>query len=447
MNLNCFKAYDIRGKVPSELNNELAYKIGQAYSKFFSPKKIIIGYDVRETSIELSENLAKGFTDSGVDVIDIGLCGTEEVYFTTSHYGACGGIMITASHNPIEYNGMKMVTKESRPVSGDSGLHAIKDLIAENDFQISDEKGEVTVNHSKDDYINFLLNYVDTKDFDKFKIVVNAGNGCAGPVVDELEKSLPCQFIKVYNQPDGSFPNGIPNPLLPECRTATADAVIKNKADLGIAWDGDFDRCFLFDENGEFIEGYYIVAMLAEAILEKNPKEKIIHDPRLTWNTIDRVKKAGGEPVLSKTGHAYIKERMRKEDAIYGGEMSAHHYFRDFAYCDSGMLPWLLAVYLLSQKKTSLSKMTEEMMKEYPVSGEINRSVSDADKIMKDIEAEYAPNAIDTDHTDGISISFDDWRFNLRKSNTEPLIRLNVETRGDEELMQIKRDELLNKIK
>lgn len=444
MNLSCFKAYDIRGKVPEELDAELAYKIGRAFVEVVSPSSVVVGRDVRLESDMLADAVMKGIVDAGVDVFDIGLCGTEEVYFATSHYEAGGGIMITASHNPKGYNGMKLVQENSKPVSGDTGLLDIKELVSVNKFSdFSRKNGKIIEKYSKKSYIDFLVRYVDINQLEGLKIVTNAGNGCAGPIVDLLEKELAVEFIKVNNEPDGNFPNGIPNPLLPDKREATAQAVRESGADIGLAWDGDFDRCFLFDENGEFIEGYYIVALIAEAILKDMPGESIIHDPRLTWNTIECVEKAAGKPVMTKTGHAFIKERMRKEDAVYGGEMSAHHYFRDFFYCDSGMLPWLYVISLMKKKGMKLSDMTRQMMVNFPVSGEINTVVNDPDEVISVITEKYKDGSLSIDYTDGVSIDFSDWRFNLRKSNTEPVIRLNVETRGDKTLMETKRDELL----
>jgi len=273
--------------------------------------------------------------------------------------------------------------------------------------------------------------------------VVNAGNGCAGPILDLLEAQLPFELIKVHHAPDGSFPHGIPNPLLPENRAATAEAVRTHGAIVGLAWDGDFDRCFFFDENGDFVEGYYIVGLLASNILQKVPGARIIHDPRLTWNTIEMVREAGGVPIMSKTGHAFIKERMRKEDAVYGGEMSAHHYFRHFAYCDSGMIPWLLVLELMCREQKTLSQLVGERMARFPASGEINRTVQDPAAVMAAVEKSYADQALQIDHTDGLAIEFERWRFNLRSSNTEPVLRLNVESRGDQALMEEKTREIL----
>ena len=436
MKLSCFKAYDIRGKLGTELNEEIAYRIGRAYAQQLKAKQVVVGGDVRLTSATLKQAMANGLMDGGADVIDIGMTGTEEVYFAAFHLDVDGGIEVTASHNPLDYNGMKLVLRGAVPISGDTGLKDIQALAEANQFPTVTSKGTLTQTSVLVPYISHLLTYIDASAIKPLKLIVNAGNGAAGHVIDALETrfkhlNIPINFIKIHHQPDGSFPNGIPNPLLPENRAATTDAVRAHKADMGIAWDGDYDRCFLFDENGEFIEGYYIVGLLAEAFLLKHPGEKIIHDPRLTWNTIDVVKSAGGIPVQSKTGHAFIKERMRAEDAIYGGEMSAHHYFRDFAYCDSGMIPWLLVVELLSRSGNTLSKLVGERINAYPCSGEINYRVVDAKSSMQKIWRHYSPSCILVDETDGLSMEFKDWRFNLRTSNTEPLLRLNVETRHD----------------
>ncbi len=443
MNLNCFKAYDIRGRVPDELNEDIAYRIGRAYAQFLEPKIVAVGRDVRQTSEALCSSLVAGLTDGGADVVDIGLCGTEEIYFATAHLQLDGGIMVTASHNPMDHNGMKLVREGSRPISGDSGLQAIRDLVAENRFNAQAVRGRVSRHEDKTAYIEHLLGYVDTGELQPFKVVVNAGNGCAGPVIDLLEGSLPLEFIKVHHEPDGCFPHGIPNPLLPENRAATAEAVLENGADIGIAWDGDFDRCFLFDEHGGFIEGYYIVGLLAEALLIQHPGARIIHDPRLTWNTIEMVQQAGGIPIQSKTGHAFIKERMRAEDAVYGGEMSAHHYFRDFAYCDSGMIPWLLVLSLMNRSGKPLSALLAERMARFPASGEINRRLENPVAAIEAVRLRYEEGCQEIDHTDGLSMNFADWRFNLRSSNTEPVLRLNVETRGDAVLLEQKTQELL----
>lgn len=441
--LSCFKAYDIRGKVPEELDEDLAYWIGQAYARYFAPKKIVIGYDIRLSGPSLSDALARGFMDAGVNVVDIGLCGTEEIYFASAHLEVDGGIIITASHNPAEYNGMKLVRQNAVPISGDTGLKEIERLAAAKTQCLSVNRGRLEAVDPRMQYVEHLLSYIDCQKQQPLKIVVNAGNGCAGAVIDLLEKKLPFQFIKLQHEPDGHFPNGVPNPLLLENRAATATAVLENSADLGVAWDGDFDRCFFFDEKGRFIEGYYMVGLLAQALLNQSPGEKIIHDPRLTWNTRDMVKGAGGYPVMSKTGHAFIKERMRSENAVYGGEMSAHHYFRDFSYCDSGMIPWLLVCDLLRIHQKPLSALVNKQMDAYPVSGEINRTVQDPDRTIQIIEEQFGAGGA-KDYTDGLSVEFPAYRFNLRKSNTEPVIRLNVESRADRRLMEEKTQELLN---
>jgi len=444
MNISCFKAYDIRGRIPDQLNEEVAYRIGRAFTQFLQPKTVVVGQDVRSTSPALTAALIRGLTGGGADVLDIGLCGTEEVYFATTHAKADGGIMVTASHNPADYNGMKLVREESRPISGDTGLTTIRRLAEVGDFPSTERRGEVRKLSHRSAYIKHLLGYIEQRSLRPLKVVVNAGNGCAGPVVDLLEKLLPFQIIKVCHQPDGTFPNGIPNPLLPENRGVTREAVLAHGADLGVAWDGDFDRCFLFDERGEFIEGYYIVGLLAETFLARHSGAKIIHDPRLTWNTVDIVHQAGGVAVMSKTGHAFIKERMRAVDAVYGGEMSAHHYFREFSYCDSGMIPWLLVAELMCRQAKPLSALVGERMRLFPASGEINRTLLDPEAAIAAVEAAYAAGAVCVDRTDGLSVDYPDWRFNLRMSNTEPVVRLNVESRGDDGLMQLKTAEILD---
>ncbi|MEG3136177.1 phosphomannomutase CpsG [Rouxiella sp. T17] len=448
--LSCFKAYDIRGKLGEELNTDIAYRIGRAFGEYLKPEKVVLGGDVRLTSEELKLALANGLMDAGTDVYDIGVSGTEEVYFATFHLEMDGGIEVTASHNPMNYNGMKLVRKNSQPISGDTGLLDIKKLAEQNTFAEpeSSKRGAYQQINILEHYVDHLLNYIDASALKPMKLVINSGNGAAGHVIDEIERrfkrdNVPVTFIKVHNEPNGNFPNGIPNPLLPECRADTAEAVKLHQADMGIAFDGDFDRCFFFDAQGEFIEGYYIVGLLGQAFLEKNPGQKIIHDPRLTWNTQDIVTQSGGVPIMSKTGHAFIKERMRSEDAVYGGEMSAHHYFRDFAYCDSGMIPWLLVAELVSVKGHSLSSMVKDRMAAFPASGEINRKVDDAKLVIQRIRDTYESDAINVDFTDGLSLEFADWRFNLRSSNTEPVIRLNVESKGNTELMNQKTAEIL----
>lgn len=449
--LTCFKAYDIRGQLGAELNEEIAYRIGRAYAEFLQPKSIVLGGDVRLTSEALKAALSEGIRDSGSDVIDIGMVGTEEVYFATSHLNADGGIEVTASHNPIDHNGMKPVREGSRPISADTGLLDIKRLAEDNQFAPVDQqnRGSYTKVSVLQPYLDHLLGYIDTAKITPLKLVMNAGNGAAGHVVDAIEQrftelNLPVEIVKIHNQPDGTFPNGIPNPILHENRAPTIDAVLEHGADMGIAWDGDFDRCFLVDEKGNFIEGYYIVGLLAEAFLLKNPGAKVVHDPRLTWNTIDVAAKNGGQAIQSKTGHAFIKERMRAENAIYGGEMSAHHYFRDFFYCDSGMIPWLLVIELISSTGKPLSELVNDMVIAYPSPGEINRKIADPAAAIQKVRQHFEADAVVIDNTDGISMEFPEWRFNLRMSNTEPVVRLNLETRGDKELLAKCQSEILS---
>ena len=441
--ITCFKAYDIRGQIPNQLNPDVAYRIGNATAEFLGAKRVVIGRDMRLSSAELTDAVVQGLTEAGVDVLDIGLCGTEMVYFATTHLEADGGIMVTASHNPADYNGLKLVREEARPISADTGLVDIRSLAEAADRKTAKQAGVRQAVDVFDAYIEHMLGYVDVSELKALKLVVNAGNGCAGIALDGLEKHLPFQFIKLHHEPDGTFPNGIPNPMLLENQAVTAEAVIGNKADMGIAWDGDFDRCFLFDENGGFIEGYYIVGLLADRFLEKEPGAKIVHDPRLTWNTLEIIETAYGHAIQSKSGHSFIKEKMREVDAIYGGEMSAHHYFRDFSYADSGMIPWLLIAELISTSGKSLSQLVGERQAKYPASGEINRQVADAYATLEALKSAYGEQANHVDDIDGYSFEFDDWRFNIRMSNTEPVVRLNVESRGDVGLMEARTKEVL----
>jgi phosphomannomutase len=438
-----FKAYDYRGRIPNELNPDVAYRIGRAYAEFLKPQRVVVGRDIRQSSAELCEALTRGLLDSGVDVYDIGLCGTEGVYFATFSESMDGGIMVTASHNPPDYNGMKFVREKARPISGDTGLQDIKRIAEANAYSTPANRGKKFEIDVMRKYVEHLLTYLDRPKLKKLKIVVNAGNGGAGAIVDQLEPYLPFEFIKVNHNPDGSFPNGVPNPMLEENRRSTSEAVLANKADCGVAWDGDYDRCFLFDEKGGFIEGYYIVGLLASVFLKKERGARIVHDPRLTWATLDMIQGLGGKAVMSKSGHAFMKDVMRNVDAIYGGEMSAHHYFREFGYADSGQIPWLLVAQLMCESGKPLSELVGERIRLFPASGEINRKVADAKQTMQRVQETYQAGAKSVDFTDGLSIEFDDWRFNLRASNTEPLIRLNVESRGDRELMKKKTAELV----
>ncbi|MNY96947.1 Phosphomannomutase/phosphoglucomutase [compost metagenome] len=434
--LTCFKAYDIRGKLGTELNEEIAYKIGRAYGQIYQPKTVVIGCDIRLTSESLKQATIQGLNDAGVNVLDLGMRGTEEVYFGAFHLDVQGGIEITASHNPMDYNGMKLVREQARPIGADSGLAEIQALAESSAFTEVTQKGSTTPYNILPEFIDHLMGYINPAKIRPLKLVVNAGNGAAGHVIDAIEEkfkalNIPVEFIKIHHEADGHFPNGIPNPILVENRDSTRHAVLEHHADMGIAWDGDFDRCFLFDEKGQFIEGYYIVGLLAQAFLLKQSGEKIVHDPRLIWNTFDVVEKYQGIPVQSKSGHSFIKDKMREHNAVYGGEMSAHHYFRDFSYCDSGMIPWLLVVSVLSETQQSLSSLVEEMITKFPCSGEINFKVADTQVTIQKLFDHFADQNPSIDHTDGVSLDFGAWRFNVRASNTEPLLRLNIETRLD----------------
>jgi len=441
--ITAFKAYDLRGRIPDELNEDIAYAVGRGVAQFLSPKRIAVGRDIRLSSASLLDALCRGLNDAGVDAHDIGICGTEGVYFATFHGGYDGGVMVTASHNPADYNGMKFVREGSRPISGDTGLKDIRAFAERGEFPAAPRRGSRIPTDVQPAYVEHLLSYLDRSKLKPLKIVVNAGNGGAGLVVDRLEPFLPFEFVKIHHEPDGRFPNGIPNPMLVENRAPTVAAIRACGADLGLAWDGDFDRCFFFDETGAFIEGYYIVGLLASVLLRGEPGGRVVHDPRLTWNTVDIVKRCGGTPVLSKSGHAFIKQVMREVDGVYGGEMSAHHYFRRFAYCDSGMIPWLVMAQILSETGQPLSALVAERVRAYPVSGELNYRVPDAKAAIVAVEARYLPGALSVDRTDGVSFEFPDWRFNLRSSNTEPLLRLNVEARGSAALMADKTAEVL----
>jgi len=438
--LPCFKAYDVRGKVPSELNPDIAYRIGRAYADATGAKKVCIGYDIRLSGPELFHALAKGLNEAGVDVVHLGMVGTEMVYFATAFYGYDGGIMITASHNPPEYNGMKMVRAESRPISGDTGLNDIERMAHEQNWQ-RHGAGTIADQDCYDDFVAHLLRIVAPKDLKPLKVLADPGNGAAGLAMDKLVPHLPLKVDQLRWEPDGNFPHGVPNPILEEARAMTESALKSGDYDFAVAWDGDYDRCFFLDENGVFIEGYYIVGLLAQSLLSVDPSQTIIYDPRLMWNTLDIVKKLGGRAVVCKSGHAFIKEKMRAEDATYGGEMSAHHYFKAHWYCDSGMIPLLMIARLVSQTGKSLGELVGEMMANYPCSGEVNSTVADVKTVLEKVEAAYPGGEVD--RLDGLSIDFPEWRFNLRGSNTEPVIRLNVETRGDADLMRAKTNELL----
>ena len=444
--ISSFKAYDIRGQLPHEINSEIAYRVGNATAEYLSAKKMILGRDIRASSKKLSESMASGLMDAGVDVIDIGECGTENVYYATGELKSCGGIMVTASHNPSDYNGFKIVSENAKPISSETGLLDIRKLAESDKRLISESRGNLEQRDLNQSYVKKVMSFIDPDSLSKLKVVMNPGNGGAGVYAEYISKNMPIEIIKLNFDPDSSFPNGIPNPMIEENRSSTSQAVIDNKADVGVAWDGDFDRCFFFDEKGNFIEGYYLVGLLAKIFLNKNRNEKVIYDPRLTWNTIDVVERYGGDAIQCQSGHSFIKKSMRDNDAVYGGEMSAHHYFRDFYYCDSGMIPWLLILEMISKEKMPLSQMIQKYRDRYPVSGEIDLKVNNAKKIIDFIKGYYLDDALGVDETDGVGMEFEKWRFNLRASNTEPLIRLNVESYNNESLMNEKTRELVDRI-
>ena len=444
--LACFKAYDVRGKIPTELNESIAFLIGLAVAEYLEASAIVIGYDVRHSSPSIVESLSRGISQVGAEVINIGLCGTEEVYFATNFLDTDGGIMVTASHNPADYNGMKIVGSGARPISMDSGLQEIKCLAEQLSSNISGNSSPTMHKNIRPDYIKKILSFVEVEHLRALKVLVNAGNGCAGPAVDLIEELLPFEFVKLNHEPDGTFPNGIPNPLLKENQTVTSDAVVEVGADLGIAWDGDFDRCFFFDENGQFIDNYYLIGMISKVLLEQEKGSNIIHDPRLIWNTREEVQNYGGHPIQSKAGQSFIKEKMREHTAIYGGEMSGHHYFKDFYFSDSGMIPWLLVAEIMSKTNQPLSELVSKRMQQYPISGEINIEIHRPEKLLEEIKNRYQNQSVSVDDIDGYSFDLESWRFNLRMSNTESLVRLNVETKGDKKLLSTKTDEILDLI-
>lgn len=449
--LTCFKAYDIRGEVGVNLTPDIAFRIGRAWAAWLHPRRVVVGADIRLSSETLKNALIDGLTASGVDVIDIGLSGTEEIYFATRELRADGGIQVTASHNPANYNGMKLVREEARPVSNDNGLLEVKALAEKNQFPPTVHRGQVIHYDNRPAWVACLLRFMHHAPVRPLRIVVNAGHGTAGPALDALDAGLKSrginvEFIRVHHQPDGTFPAGIPNPMLAENRQATCQAVIAHHADFGVAWDGDFDRSFFFDERGEFVESYYLVGLFAEHFLQQVTGGTILLDPRLTWNTLEMVSQFGGKPIISKTGHAFIKARMREEDAIYGGEMSGHHYFRDFGYCDSGMIPLVLMLQIIGQDKCSLSSLVTLTQARFPVSGELNMTVADPAHVLACVAQHYQHAKAQRDDCDGLSLDFAEWRFNLRASNTEPLLRLNVETRANVALLADKTDELLTLI-
>ncbi|MEO1196411.1 MAG: phosphomannomutase/phosphoglucomutase [Pseudomonadota bacterium] len=443
MKLTCFKAYDVRGVLGKDLDDDIAARIGRAMGALLGPGKIVVGFDARETSPTLAAALTAGITSRGVDVVELGLCGTEEVYFATGHLEAAGGVMVTASHNPIEYNGMKIVGPGSRPLDPATELAALKDQAEKDEYPAVASAGACLPTELRDAFARHVANQADAKAIGPLRLLVNPGNGTAGAAFDQVAQTLIAggarlDIARMHHDPDPTFPNGIPNPLIPENQGQTADQVVAKNADLGVAWDGDFDRCFFFDETGAIVPGEIVVAILAEAALTREPGAKIVHDPRVTGAVEATVAAAGGEAVVTKTGHAFLKAKMRETGAPYGGEMSAHHYFRDFYYCDSGMIPWVHFAEILSRRGVKASELVADLRRRFPSSGEINFRVTDAKATMKAVVEALSEDAVSIDRLDGISLNFADWRANVRASNTEPLLRLNVETRGDAALLERK---------
>jgi phosphomannomutase len=441
--LDCFKAYDVRGRLGETLDEGIAARIGAAFGHVLGASHVVVGHDARASSPALKAAAIAGLREVGVDVTDIGLCGTEEVYFATGHLGADGGLMVTASHNPIEWNGMKLVGPGSRPIDPAAELARIRETAERQDWTPSPAPGTLRQTDLRGDYAARVAGFARGFAGRPFRIVADAGNGTAGAAFDAVLERLVAAGAEIVvtrlrHAPDPTFPHGIPNPLLPENRAMTANAVRSAGADMGVAWDGDFDRCFFFDETGDFVDGQYVVALLARAALGLEPGATIVLDPRVTWATTEAVETAGGHAVLSKTGHAFVKAKMRETGAVYGGEMSAHHYFRDFFHCDSGMVPWVLMLSVLAAEGRPLSDLVADMRRRFPASGEINFRVADTAAAIAAVESALAPAAAVRGDLDGLTLEFADWRVNVRGSNTEPLLRLNVETRGDRGLLDRK---------
>lgn len=440
IDLSAFKAYDIRGRLDDQLNARFASALGTAVAKSLNAQSVVVGHDVRPSSPSLAAALGEGIANTGAHVRALGLCGTEEVYFATDSLGASAGVMVTASHNPISDNGFKIVGPCSRPLSQHE-FDLIKEKTGFPVHSTSSVKGSRDYANQRTQYVGRVTQVAGNANLRPLTMVLDAGNGVAGPIAEAILQALPGVkpvVTRLGFEPDPAFPNGIPNPLIAQNRYRTSRAVRRARADFGVAWDGDADRCFFFDETGAFVDGEYVVALIAAAMLVRSPGSAIVHDPRVIWNTLAEIERAGGTAIAAPTGHAFLKAAMRENNAVYGGEMSAHHYFRDFMYCDSGMIPWLLIWALLSESDQSLGDMVAGMRRSFPSSGETNFLVADAKATTARILDRFRDDAISVDTLDGLSVTFADWRFNLRASNTEPLLRLNVESRGDAALVEQK---------
>ncbi len=438
-----FKAYDIRGIYPDNINEDFAYKLGKAYAEFIKPEgEVVIGNDVRLHSAVLKEKVAEGLTDSGINVVDIGLISTDMYYFAVGHYGFSGGIQSSASHNPPEFHGFKLIREKVIPLTFEEGISQIRDLIIKNDFEKSEKRGNARKLNIEDDYSKEVLKWINPAEIKPFKVVVNPNFGYAGKIFEKIVKDgkLPLEFIKLNFEPDGTFPKGRPDPFVPENRGEFSELVKSSGADFGIAWDADADRVFFCADDGEFLEPYHLNTILIKQMLKKIPGEKIIYDPRYTWALIDAIKENGGTPVICRVGHSYIKEKMRRENALYATESSGHTYFRDFWYADNGMIPVMQILEFLSASGQKLSDAIAPVLSKYFISGEINSDVADKEGKMKEIAEKYKDGK--QDFLDGVSVEYADYRFNVRPSNTENLLRLNLEAKS-RQLMEQKRDEIL----
>jgi phosphomannomutase len=436
-----FKAYDVRGIYPDELDEEGAEAIGRAYVEQFEPRRMAVGRDMRTSSPAMQEAVMRGAAAAGADVLDLGLVGTEMVYFAVGSLGLEGGAMVTASHNPKEYTGMKLVRRGALPVGGESGLLDVGDRALAGDGAAStSEEGRIEPHDIWPAYVDRVLSFVNVAAIEPLRVVIDAANGMAGAMLPPVLERLPVETVRCYFEPDGSFPNHEPNPLLPENREFVVRKTLEEGADLGVAFDGDADRCFFVDDTGEFVPGDFVTALFAESVLEKEPGAKVIYDVRASRAVPDTIERAGGVPLVNRVGHAFIKARMRKDDATFAGEVSGHYYFRDFSQADSGVVPFLLMLELISKRGRRLSEILEPLRSRYFITGELNTPVPDVALKLQELKERYADGRVS--HLDGISVDFDDWHFNVRPSNTEPLLRLNLEATS-EELMERKRDEVL----
>jgi phosphomannomutase len=440
-----FKAYDVRGIYPDDLDEEGAYAIGRGYVEQFEPRRIAVGRDMRLSSPQMAAAVIRGAADSGAEVLDLGLVGTEMVYFAVGELGLDGGIEVTASHNPKEYTGMKIVRRGALPVGGESGLLDVRDRALAGSEPSGADPGRVEAYDIWPAYVDRVLSFIDASALRPLKVVIDAANGMAGAMLPPVLDRLPVELVRCYFEPDGSFPNHEPNPLLPENREFIVRKTLEEGADLGVAFDGDADRCFFVDDTGEFVPGDFATALLAESILAKEPGAKIIYDVRASWAVPHTIERAGGVPLMNRVGHAYIKHRMRKEDASFGGEVSGHYYFRDFSQADTGVVPFLLMLELVSKSGSKLSELLKPYREQYFITGEINTPVADVALKLQELKERYAGEGKVT-HLDGVSVDADDWHFNVRPSNTEPLLRLNLEALSQDK-MEAKRDEVLGLIR